>query len=202
MRGGFTNALRDLLWAADTKAQEMIEAVKIDQEAAKVLTSEWSGADEMTGFLALADGGLQLQHATSLTLDHSPADDADITDLDALTPVHAMFVEWGGADRDDMDIKNVLAKVDPDVDNGGREVIEWICRLWRVSQVGPPEDRVVLEPISNARFTETGNAIRTITFDFTTYGRSAPVGAPPPRFSTSRAARGIRRSLGGVGRSR
>ena len=179
MRGGFTKALRNLLWAADTKAQEMIEAVKVDQETAKVLKSEWHGADSMTGLVALDDGGLQLTTSTHLALDHSPADDADITDLDALTPIHAMFVEWGGTLREDMDIKNVVVKVDPDVSGAGREVVEWVCRLWRVAQVGPLSDRVVLLPITDARFTETGNAIRNITFNFTHGGRGAPVGEPP-----------------------
>ena len=135
MRAGWNPTLRNAIWAADPLYTEIVEAITVTTEDRKDLKSDWNGADSLTGFTLLEDGGVTLTPSSTLTMDESNTDDADLTNLGPGAAISAVFVQWDSSVPHDLQLRNAVIRVDPDISGDGREVIDWIAKLFVVESV-------------------------------------------------------------------
>ena len=182
MKDGWNTALQKLLQRADPAAQAIVEAVAVHASDVKDLKSDWDGADSLSGLTSLDEGGVRLSLTNTALASQTVDDGTQITDLNHSDPIEVLHFEWFGSGSDDLRIKHVVLRLDPDADSGGRQVEQWRCQLFRVAQF-PREGEVVLDRIS--RVVSVAATAPPRTFDFASASRGVAVGRAPDRTSPS-----------------
>ena len=181
MRSGWNAKLRNLLHRADPALHLVAEVVKVIAADIRVTKDDWSGADSFTGFDVLNSGGARLQLASTSAISQPSDDGALTTQLTSVPPLSALLIEWDQANAEEIEIGNLVARLNPRVDGGQpNEVYEWRAQLFRVIERGPEIGRIVVIAISRiATVSAAGDLVSDITFDFVREDRAPVVGAPP-----------------------
>lgn len=185
-RDGLSIALDKYLRRADPVAHRIIEAIETVSEDVIDTAGEWADSDQpLYGYVAIQDGGARIEGSqTSLALGGTTNADEVVTDLDRVSPLRVVEIEWSQqlAGVEDRELDAVTVRLDPDVDGSGREVSEWRCRLYRLHQITDGEE-FDLQPITEVVSVEAaGTAIADVTFDFRGRSLGAPARVGPAPF--------------------
>ncbi len=186
MRTGWADnpRLQELVQRTDPGAHLIAEVVTVNGSDVKDLQSEWSDGTIAGGSVSFPiSGGARLADGTVAAITQNSDDGAEVAGLSPLPVFDAILIEWTGTDPEEREIKNLVARLHPRPDGGeDKTVAEWRAQVFRVSERGPEDDRMVVWPISReVVVAAAGESVGDITFDFWD-GFAYPVVGPAPKY--------------------
>ncbi len=185
MRTGWADnpRLQDLVQRTDPGAHLLAEVVTVADSGVKVLQSDWV-AGTTTGTIDYPEsGGARLNAGTNADITQTSDDGTEVSQLTPIPNFDAILIEWTDAQAEERELKNFVARLDPRPDNGqDKDVAEWRAQAFRVVELGPEDDRLVVMPISREVIVvSVGEAVANIDFDFWD-GNEYPRIGPPPTY--------------------
>ena len=180
MKAGLTEALRKRLRRADRRVKTIVHAVVTAASDQKATKDEWNGADSTAG-LSVLDRGVILSGGNADLFDRD-LDDQNTT-IGGIFPqdstnVFIASMEWDLSSIDpDFVLESITAELNPDVDAGGADVVQWVCQLFSGTELELEiEDRLSsVYPISNKVYVTAGASTGRVTFDFGNNSGGSPV---------------------------
>mgnify|MGYP006288173749 CR=1 FL=1 len=180
--------LRKHLQRCDPTAGAIAEVVVSTNRDIKDTRDDWSDADGLTGFLALDTGGVKLDPTEGAEAENTNANDSskDITDMPNLfgDTLGVAAIEWSGADIEQYELYTLSATLDPDYDDTGAEVEEWVAQLFRVTRVEASEGDgpiLTLQSLTPPVYVDAGDSPGEVDFVFGADGYAPRIGDVPNR---------------------
>lgn len=196
--------LQALVAAKDNGAMLHPEIVEVEDSHIKDLKSEWSVASSSGGTPVYLDsGGATIQASNTALVAEVANDGSTLNNLSHVPTYHAVLVTWSGSQPEDIEIYNMVARLDPRRDGGvAKNVSVWEAQLFRVTRLlqgGIEEGGFTMSPISRpVRVDAAGEAAADFTFNFVGLGghQYPRVGLPPTGGLTDANPRTLVRIIG------
>ena len=183
-------------WVGNRRLQALVlageavlvpEVVELEDAHVKDVKADWEVATDSGGTPLYLDSGGATIEATSAALIAEVANDgATLNNLTHIPTFNAVMVTWSGSRPEDIEIHNMVARMDPRRDGGQAKTVSvWEAQLFRVTRIlqgGIEEGGFTVSPISRpVRVTASGEAPADFTFNFEALGGGGypRVGLPP-----------------------
>ena len=185
MRTGWADnpRLRDLVQRTDPGAHLFAEVVTVADSSVKILKSQWTAGSTTGSILYPESGGARLNAGTTADITQNSDDGTEVSRLTPIPDFDAILIQWTSSQVEERELKTFIARLDPRPDNlEAKDVAEWRAQLFRVTDVGPEAERLVIMPISREVIVSSvGEAVADIDFDFWD-GNEYPQVGPGPSY--------------------